>query len=158
MVSPVAMSASRTYLTPLAPAYDFVLPMPLEQLFSRRFGPIPAVRGTQADQAGWDAPGQTRTIRLADGGTLREQLIAVDRPTSWDYRLTEIRGPLRPLAAQIDGRWIFEPAGNGTRITWAWTMHPRSVLLVPVVRVFARIWGGFARRALDRLEAMLPTG
>lgn len=158
MANPTVVSYSRTYPVPVEQAFDSVLPMPLEQLFNRRHGPIPAVRGTERDQPGWGAVGDTRTIRLADGGSLREQLTRVDRPDAFGYLLTEIRGPMKPLAARIDGLWAFEAAATGTRITWSWEMHPRSVLSRPLLPVFGRIWQGWARHAFDRIDELLPTG
>jgi hypothetical protein len=129
--------------------------MPLERLFAKRYGPIPGVRETARAQPGWDAVGHTRWIRLADGGALHEELISVDRPHSFAYRLTQIRGPLKPLARQVDGLWTFDPAGGGTRITWSWAMHPRVALLAPLLHAFARVWSGYARRGFDQIDRVL---
>jgi hypothetical protein len=155
MAAPVEMSYDRSY--PIAPeqAFDAVLAMPLERLFPRRYGPIPPVRKTERGQPGWDAVGHHREIRLADGGTLHEELTEVRRPHCFAYRLSEIRGPMKPLAAAVDGRWDFAAVDGGTRITWSWTMHPRVGLLRPLLPPFARIWRGFARCGFDQIAEML---
>jgi hypothetical protein len=54
------------------------------------------------------------------------------------------------------GRWGFDAAGSGTRITWSWTMYPRVALLRPLLPPFARIWRGFARRGFDQIAQALP--
>ena len=150
-----AMACSRTCPVPVADAFARTLGLPLEQVFHRRFGPIPPISGTTQDGE-WATSGQVRTVQLADGGSLREELITVEPPSRFTYRLSEVTGPMRPLASHIDGSWTFVPAGTGTRVTWGWTVHPRSELVGRVVLpVFARLWTGYARRALDELDALL---
>jgi hypothetical protein len=156
-MQPSELECSRTYPVPGDRAFDVVLPIPLPQLFSRRYLAIPPVR--QVDQDGdWGTSGQSRTIRLADGGTMRETLTSVDRPASFGYRLSDLTGPLKPLVDRIDGRWLFAPAGvGGVRVTWAWTVFPRSGLGAAAMPAFGRIWQGYARQALEQLEAVLVT-
>ncbi|MGZ5400735.1 MAG: hypothetical protein ACXWDM_12065 [Nocardioides sp.] len=63
------------------------MPMPLDQLSLRRSGPIPPIRETLEQSATWDTVGQSCTIVLADGGTMRETLTTVDGPRSFGYDL-----------------------------------------------------------------------
>jgi hypothetical protein len=155
MSSPRAMQAGRTSPVPVADAFTHTLGLPLEQIFRRRFGPIPPISGT-TQEGEWTTAGQSRIVHLADGGSLREELVSVDAPSAFTYRLTEVTGPMRPLASHIDGAWTFEPAGTGTRITWAWTIHPRNATVGSVtLPVFARLWRAYARRALDELDVLL---
>lgn len=149
------MDSSRTYPLTVEQAFDRLLPLPLEQIFDRRYGPIPAVRGTDGPAEPWGTTGQQRTVRMADGGTVREELIRVERPGAFGYTLSQVTGPMRTLAARVDGVWSFDPVGTGTRITWQWTMHPASALAMPLLPVFRRFWHGYARRSLERLEPLL---
>ena len=43
----------------------------------------------------------------------------------------------------------------GRRVTWAWTVHPRGRLGRLAMPVFARMWQGYARQALERIEGVL---
>ena len=99
--------------------------------------------------------GQTRTIVLADHSSMRETLVAVDRPASFGYRLDRLHGPMRPLASSIDGLWSFEKAGTGVRITWSWTVRPASAATALLMPAFGRMWQGYARQALEQLEDLL---
>ena len=149
------LAASRTYPVTVERAFDVTLATPLTGLFSRRYAAIPAIREVR-DQAGeWATAGQTRTIRLADGGSIRETLTAVDRPDRFTYRLSDISGPMKPLVTGVEGRWLFAPAGDGARVTWAWTVQPRGPLGRAAMPVFARMWRGYARQALEELEHIL---
>lgn len=150
----VVLSASRTYPAGVARTFDATLSLPLPYLFEHRYAAIPPVTQVR-DQGTWDAAGQTRTIVLGDGGTLLETLTEVDRPHAFGYRLTDVTGPMKPLVTSIDGRFTFEPAGTGVRVTWSWTVHPRGRLGSAAMPVFARMWRPYARIALERLESAL---
>ena len=76
-------------------------------------------------------------------------------PRSFGYTLSDIKGPLAPLVGRLEGEWIFEPVGTGTRVTWRWTIHPRSALAAPVLPVFGRLWRGYARQSLEELSNQL---
>ncbi|MGH3346457.1 MAG: SRPBCC family protein [Nocardioides sp.] len=149
------LSESRAY--PLTPADGFarLLPMPLPDLFSRRYLAIPPVRETREQPPTWEAVGQTRRIVLADGGTMLETLTHVEPPLRFGYTLSELTGPLSPLATTIDGEWTVEPAGTGCRISWTWDVHPRGRLGSIAMPIFARLWHGYARQALGELERLL---
>ncbi|EFD12646.1 conserved hypothetical protein [Mycobacterium tuberculosis T46] len=92
---------------------------------------------------------------MVGGGRVREELTSVDPPRSFGYTLTDIKGPLAPLVALVEGKWSFAPADTGTTVTWQWTIHPRSALAAPVLPVFARMWRGYARGVLEKLSALL---
>jgi hypothetical protein len=149
------MESSRSYPLGVEQAFDRLLPLPLEQLFDRRHGPIPAVRGTDGPAEPWGTAGQVRTVRMADGGTMHEELTRIDRPQAFAYTLSRVTGPMRPLASHVDGEWLFEVAGDRTRITWRWTMYPASALAAPLLPLFRRFWRGFAKHSLERLEPLL---
>lgn len=154
MPDPVIVSSSRTVPVPFDDAFARVLPMPLPSIFHRRYGPLPPIR--RVDQSGdWTTAGQTRTIVLADGGTMLETLVTVEAPHRFSYRLTDLTGPLKPLVVAVDGEWLFQAAGTGTEITWRWTLHPRSRVAAAVMPVLTRLWRGYARQALEELSGLL---
>jgi Polyketide cyclase / dehydrase and lipid transport len=149
------LAESRAYPAGVARAFDTVLPLPLPFLFAHRYAAIPPIRQVRDQDPVWGTVGQTRRLVLGDGGSILETLTEVERPRTFGYRLTEITGPMKPLATAVDGRFTFEPAGTGVRVTWAWTVHPRGTLGGAAMPVFARMWRGYARIALARLENVL---
>jgi hypothetical protein len=139
----------------VATAFDTVLPTPLPQLFHRRCGPIPAIKAVDGQIGGWGTVGQTRTIRTADGGSMREELTRVDRPSAFGYTITDVTGPMKPLVSTVQGLWSFDTAGDGTRVTWQWTITPKSSLVAPVMPVFCALWRRYADRSFDAIGTLL---
>jgi len=154
MASPLDIEQSRTYPVPPEQAFAFTLHSPLDKVFSRRYGPLPPVKEMTLDGT-WGTAGDTRVVHTGDGGTMREELRSVEPPSSFSYELTEVTGPLKAIAKSIDGRWTFEAVGSGTRITWAWTIHPASSASALAFPLLRPLWHGYARRALDRLEDLM---
>ena len=155
MAQPLVVEQSRAIPVTSEAAFNGTVPMPLPTLFRRRYGPIPPIRAV-VDQAGdWDAVGKSRTIVLTGGGSMREQLTSYDPPRSFGYTLSDVKGPMAPMVARVEGLWSFEPVGTGTRVTWRWTIYPRSAFTARVLPVFARLWLGYARQSLEELSNQL---
>lgn len=129
--------------------------MPLPTLFHQWYGPIPPIKAVRDQTGEWAEAGQTRTIALAGGGSMRETLTDVDAPRSFGYLISGMTGPLSTLVDMVDGTWIFTPHGTGTRVTWRWAIHRKSALTAPALPVFGRIWRGYARQALESLSDYL---
>jgi hypothetical protein len=154
----VRVAESRTVLVRLEAAYDGTIVVPLPQIFRRRHLALPPVVGVEGQLGEWGRTvGQTRTIRTSDGGSLLETLRELDRPHRFAYRIDQVRGPMRPLVRHLDGAWTFEPAADGTTITWSWELTPTSRATAPLVVLLARMWRGYARTSLRTLESILAS-
>ena len=150
------LEKSRTFPVSVEHAYDAVLPAPLTQIFRRRYGVIAPISEVTGEVGAWGTSvGQTRTIRLSDGGTMQETLTVIERPHVFGYRITGITGAMRPLVSEADGRGMFDSAGTGVRITWQWDVTPTARLGRVAMPVFARLWSGYARQAMDEIERIL---
>ena len=145
------VSESATLAVPPDVAYDALLAAPLEEILGFRTGLIPAITGCSGQDGPWGTVGQTRVIETSDGGQLLETLVHAQRPTDYRYRISEVRGPMRLVVSGIDGRFAFEAAGAGTRVTWSWDLHPTSVVTRLGMPVFAFFWHRSARKMFDRL-------
>ena len=145
---------SRRYPFPPGQAFEFTIAAPLPELFSHWYGPLPPVVSVDGPEE-WGAAGLVRTVRTADGSTMHEEMLDVERPRQFSYRLSQLTGALRHLAASVDGAWHFEPVDGGTQITWSWVVHPASGFAAVILPVVGRCWQGYARRALDQLEQLM---
>jgi len=153
---PLEVERSRTYPVEPERAYDVLLTTPLTELFTRRYAALPPIRAVR-DQAGeWGrGVGQSRTIVLGDGGTMRETLTSLDRPNSFGYRIDGITGLMRMIVTDVAGTWRLAPAGTGVQVTWAWTVDPHGTLGRVAMPGFERMWQGYARQALEQLDGIL---
>jgi Polyketide cyclase / dehydrase and lipid transport len=161
MTDPLVVAQSRAIPVSVENAFRGTLPMALPTLFRRWYGPIPPIKAVENQAGDWGTVGQTRTVLLAGGGSMREELTRVDAPHSFGYVLSAITGAMSPLVSHIDGEWLFAPAGTGTEVTWRWAIHPRSAVAAAALPVLGRLWRGYARRALEQLSSELvstPSG
>jgi polyketide cyclase/dehydrase/lipid transport protein len=155
MTRAVELVHSRSFPAGVKRAFDEVLVFELTRLFDRRYAAIPPIKAVRGQTGPWGTPGQTRTIVLSGGGSMREELREVVPAKRFGYHLSEITGPMKALVRTVEGTWEFEKAGTGVRITWRWTVHPRGRLGALAMPAFARMWQGSARLAFDNLERLL---
>lgn len=155
MAKSVVVEQSRAIPVQSEDAFGGTLAAALPVICSHWYGLIPPIKEVRDQTGAWDSVGQARVITMVGGGRVREELTSVDPPRSFGYTLTDIKGPLAPLVALVEGKWSFAPADTGTTVTWQWTIHPRSALAAPVLPVFARMWRGYARGVLEKLSALL---
>jgi hypothetical protein len=149
------MAASRVVAVHPDEALERFIPVPLTDVFDRRHLALPAIKRVDGPDGRFEQVGQSRTIHLADGGSMVETLTLVSPPNEFGYRISQVRGPLKPLAKEIRGLWTFEPVGGAaTRITWGWEVDP-APLGRPLMPVFALMWRGYAAKALARLSEVL---
>lgn len=154
-MQPVHVEQSRAVPVSVEDAFRRTLSLPLPDLFRRWHGPIPPIKEVRDQDGEWGTVGQTRTIALTGGGTMREELTSVEPPSSFRYRITAVTGALGPLVDHIDGEWAFAPIGTGTEVTWRWTLHPKSKATRPGVVALGKLWPGYARKALAELSEQL---
>lgn len=158
MVAPYVLAESAVLPVTPETAYDAVLAAPLEDILGTRVGLLPAITGATGQDGGWGTVGQTRTIEMSDGTRALETLVAADRPSDYRYRISDVRGLLmKPLVAGIDGRFAFEPTGEGTKVTWSWEMRATNAVTRQLLPALGPFWHRWARRMFTRLADRVTT-
>ena len=147
----------QSLVIPVTPpeAFDRTLPVALTEILGRWWGPVPPVTQVLGQTGEWESVGQTRTIRMAGGASMHEEMTSVDRPRSFAYRLTDITGPMSLLIEHVLGEWMFAPAAGGTEVTWRWNIQRKSPLTSWLLPLFARAWQGYAGQGLRALSDKL---
>lgn len=152
MPSPTTVRASAPILATTDAVFEAALSLPLPQLYSRRYGPMPPIVEVRDENGAWTTPGQTRTFVLADGGSMHEEMLSIQRPTHFTNRLTDITGPFKPLVAKVVETWSFREVGTGTEATWEWNLYPTNAVTAVLMPVVGRLWRGYARGVLAQLS------
>jgi hypothetical protein len=157
MVAPYLISSSTVVQAPVEVAFDGVMNAPLEELFPHRAGIIPPVKECTGQVGPWARVGQTRSVVTSDGNSNTETLVTYDRAGGlYQYRLSDLTGPLKALVASVDGQFTYVPEGTGTRVTWSWNLHPTSAVSRALLPVMGFFWRQYAAKMWPHYAAMLP--
>jgi hypothetical protein len=155
MASIRTVEESRAIPVSLDDAFRGTLLFPLPELFRHRSGPIPPIKEVRGQDGEWGTVGQTRTILLQGGGSVREELTSVDAPNSFGYHLSDVKGPMSLLFNGVDGLWSFAQTGTETAVRWQWTVYPRSAVPGFAISAFAHYWHDLAGKSLAELSTRL---
>lgn len=139
--------------------FDVFAPIDLTTIMTG-YGPLPACAGIEDQDGAWDGIGQSRIIRLADGGGMLETLTAFQRPTHFAYTINELTNVLRFLVKDFHGAWFFEDetptdgAAPSTHARWRYEFVPHSVLTWPLSWVIVKFfWRPYMAQALALASA-----
>jgi hypothetical protein len=135
---------------PADKAFDAVIPVPLETIFTGLAPLVPAVTGVQDQSGDWDVAGQTRRINLADGSHTAEVINVCERPERFEYTVGPFSGPVGIIVDRAEGSFLFEELGGGTLINWSYTWMPKPGM-TPFVWVLSKIWRVYAKRVVHTL-------
>jgi len=160
---------STTASASLAQVWAVFVSIDLAQVFPKGSGPIPAVVGTSDQMGPWDVVGSARRVRLADGTSVREEILASEPcdgaapregRARFAYRVDGFTGPLSALTTAAFGEWTFvEAAPDRTEITWRYSFVPRSALMAPPLSLLiALFWRTYMRRGIENLRRLGEAG
>lgn len=143
------VSLQATANAPLNQTFETVVPIDVPSIMPG-YGPLPAVVGVEAQTGDWDAVGQTRTVRLADETTAREEITLYEAPNRFGYTVSDWSGAMKFLAREARSEWRFsEVSANQTQIEWRYAFRPRSAWLVlPLLFIVQLLWRGAMKQAL----------
>ncbi|MGX5680010.1 SRPBCC family protein [Schumannella luteola] len=117
------------------------------------FGPLPAVIAVSDQTGPWTVVGQSRMLHLSDGGTVVETITDADSPTYFAYNLSAFRKLFGRLVSGARAEWRLEREGDGTRIRWIYTFHPKRGARPLVALIVQLWWSRYMRRVLPRIAA-----
>jgi hypothetical protein len=128
--------------------FETLVPIDLTSIM-RGYAFLPAVVAVDGSDGSWNARGQTRTLRLADGNSLREELTEYRKPDGVRYVIDGVTGPLGALVHGAEGSFDFFAHDDMTTVEWTYVYLPRSPLSAPFVAlVIGVLWRRYMVRAL----------
>jgi hypothetical protein len=145
-------SATVTGIAPADPERTFDILTPSDPArFYPKFRVIPATVRVEGQTGAWDAVGQTRTLRLSDGSSVRETTKDVERPGFFAYELTDFTKVFGPIVDHARAEWRFEAVATGTLITWTYTFFGRPGRGWIITLIVRLAWAAYMRKVMPGL-------
>ncbi len=120
--------------------FDFITAEDVLPKVLTGYGLLPGVTHTSQVSGPWDVPNATRIVHLADGTTVREQMLARKPSESFSYRVWEFGNPIvAALATGANGDWTFKSVPAGTEVRWTYTFKAKNALAAMPLSVIARL-------------------
>jgi hypothetical protein len=153
----ILAEASVVVARPIDEVFDFAVALASQPLILRAAPPIPGVTGIELLDGAVLATGARRRVTLSDGSTLREEVIALDRPRRHAYRwIDPATSPLDWLVRSAQGDWRFSGDDARTRIDWTYTFVLTSPLAWPLATVVSWLFARWMQQSLDRIADAMP--
>ena len=125
----------------------------LHKFFRGALGVIPSIESMKTESPA--RVGALREVVLGDGSRIVERIVAWDPPRLHGYEAHE-KNPLQAfLFERVAAEFAFEEVGDTTRVTWTYSLAPKSVWLTPIVSVVLFAFRKAQRRCLDALKKEL---
>jgi hypothetical protein len=145
-------SSTTVGIAPADPARTFDILTPSDPTrFYPKFRIIPATVRVENQTGGWDAVGQTRTLRLSDGSSVRETTTDVERPGFFAYELSHFTKAFGPIVDHARAEWHFDAVEGGTRVTWTYTFFARPGRGWIVSLIVKLAWAAYMRKVMPGL-------
>ncbi len=123
--------------SPVKQSFEYIVPVDLPHIF-KRYKNLPAIDSTNAKEI-WYTPGMQRTIFFEDGNSAHEYLLTVNPHHDFSYRIDSFTSPLKRLAKQINGKWVFSETKDGkTKIVWTYEIEHKNFLARMMINILVR--------------------
>lgn len=123
--------------SPVKQSFEYIVPIDLSHIFKRHKN-LPAIVSTSNGET-WYEPGMHRTVYFEDGNTAQEYLLTVNPHTDFSYRIDGFTSPLKLLAKQIEGEWVFTETKEGkTHIDWIYAIVAKNALARMMIICFVK--------------------
>lgn len=128
-------------------AYDISGPLDPTKFYPKS-GALPAVIGVRDQTGPWDTVGQTRMLRLSDGGHVIETITDTESPTYFAYELSDFQKLFGALVTGARAEWRFEREAAGTSIRWTYTFFGKPGRGWIVALIVKLLWGPYMKKVL----------
>jgi hypothetical protein len=158
IVKPVAR-VLETINVPVGVAFSYIQPVPLQNIF-RGYNNIPAIEKTNETEK-WVTAGLSRTVTFADGNTATENMLYVDAPSYFSYKIDNFTAEgLSSLVESIDGAWVFIGLEeNKVLIDWKYIITPKNDEAAKIIQEhLLPDFQGMLEQAIRICKANLETG
>lgn len=123
----------------------------LPRFFHGALGLIPSITSMKTEAP--PREGALREVALGDGTRIVERIVAWEPPRLHAYEAHK-KNPLQAfLFAKVAARFTFdEHEGDATKVTWTYSLVPKSFLVTPIVSIVLFAFRKAQRRCLDAMK------
>jgi hypothetical protein len=158
IVKPVAR-VLETINVPVGVAFNYIQPVPLQNIF-RGYNNIPAIEKTNETEK-WIRAGLSRTVTFADGNTATENMLYVNAPSYFSYKIDNFTAEgLSSLVDRVEGAWVFIGLEeNKVLIDWKYIITPKNDEAAKIIQEhLLPDFQGMLEQAIRICKANLETG
>ena len=141
----------------IATTYDWVVDRDTPIKMIHTTGPVPGFKNYKLLDGDWKHEGARRRITLDDNSTSTETIKTIQRPSYFDYELTDFKDTsalLTLLLTRGYGQWWFERTQDGgTHIKWRYSFEPQNRWVSPLLWLFTNIaYHNFMQAAVQEMK------
>jgi hypothetical protein len=152
----VTRTASIEIARDVGAVYHYIIDYKVLPEWLKKYGPIHGIRDTVINTASYTFVGANRTIHFDNGDSIEEQLIFLDPPGYYAYKVTKFSNFFRFLTDVAYGQISFEQRGGNTKVSWTYTFTCKNLLAKAFFPVFMEtVYVGFLNRSLALAKAEL---
>lgn len=135
-MKPITFSCEATFLQQPEQIANQILDLSKWPDF-KGYGPLPGIKQAQFEVKTDEIIGTRIRVVNQDGSTHIEEIVEWEPTRHLCLHLKEFSPPLSRLATRFEERWEFQLKGAGTRAVRSFTLHPKSILAKPILRLIS---------------------
>ena len=97
------------------------------------YGPLPGIKQAEFEKKTDEIVGTRIRVTNRDGSTHVEEIVEWESTRRLRLHMHEFSPPVSRLATSFDETWEFERVGDRTNVVRSFEMHPKSVLVRPLL-------------------------
>jgi uncharacterized protein YndB with AHSA1/START domain len=151
----ITLEAAIEIERPAEEVFDLAVDPQRLPAFLKKRGLIPGVEKAEMEGGVAPAAGTRRCVSMADGSTLVEEIVTLDRPSLHRYRwATRPPMPFALLIRGAEASWTLVPQAAGTRFEWRYRLELTTPLAYPVAAPVSVHFKGWMAASLRNLRGL----
>ena len=153
----ISTTVSTTYPANAAKAYEAISRDGADLTkIMKGYGMISGVSGVKMLTNGeWGKPDAKRIVYMEDGNSAIDHILEVNKPHFFSYEIIQLTSVFKYLIKRVCGQWNFDEEGSNTKVSWTYSLEPKSIFFVPLLYVISKLMiRPFLQNTLRRIREL----